>query len=423
MKIKTIHMDYDDVMKLPTKLHKKPRVQSPFWRKMMKILGEKEMKKAGVTVEEIGMDELPENTPCLYLMNHSCFLDLSIAASLIYPKPFHIVCTSDGMVGKEKLMRALGCIPTNKFVPDITLIKDMVYVSKKLHSSVLMYPEASYSFDGTATPIPRGFGKFVKTLGLPVVMIETKGAFLRDPLYNGLQVRDVNVSVKEEYILSKHDVEKMTTGEIFERVNSYFKFDQFKMQLEDGVEVKESFRADHLNRVLYKCPSCKTEGMMEGKGIYLTCKECGKKYLMTELGQMQALSKETEFSHIPDWYKWEREEVRKELEDGTYSLDIPVSIGILKDTNAIYMVGDGVLKHNRDGFVLDGCDGRLHYEQSPKFSYSLYSDYYWYEIGDMICIGNNEILYYCFPKVDGDFVAKTRLASEELFHLLKKKSE
>ena len=109
----------------------------------------------------------------------------------LYPRPFNIVCTSDGFVGKEWLMRHLGCIPTQKFVSDLGLVRDMLYAVRELHSSVLMYPEASYSFDGTATPLPEGIGKCVKMLGVPLVMIHTYGAFARDPLYNGLQLRKV----------------------------------------------------------------------------------------------------------------------------------------------------------------------------------------------------------------------------------------
>ena len=50
--------------------------------------------------------------------------------------------------------------------------------------------------------------------------------------------------------------------------------------------------------------------------------------------------------------------------------------------------------------------------------YSVYSDYFWYEIGDIVCIGNNDCLYYCFPKKK-DIVAKTRLAVEELYKMEK----
>ena len=38
----------------------------------------------------------------------------------------------------------------------------------------------------------------------------------------------------------------------------------------------------------------------------------------------------------------------------------------------------------------------------------------------MICIGNKDALYYCFPK-GGDCVAKTRMATEELYKLKKRR--
>ena len=76
-----------------------------------------------------------------------------------------------------------------------------------------------------------------------------------------------------------------------------------------------------------------------------------------------------------------------------------------------------MLTHSRRGFHLTGCDGKLDYTQEPLASYSLYSDFYWYEIGDVISIGNEKVQYYCFPKESGDIVAKARLATEELYKL------
>ena len=163
-----------------------------------------------------------------------------------------------------------------------------------------------------------------------------------------------------------------------------------------------------LERILYKCPHCGQEAQMQGKGTELTCHACGKVWHMDELGQLAAVEGETEFSHIPDWYAWERAQVRKELEEGTYLLDTDVDIGMMVDYKAIYMVGQGRLRH----------DGELDYAQGPLACYGLYADYYWYEIADVICFGNHDALYYCFPK-DGTPVAKTRLATEELYKLKK----
>ena len=107
---------------------------------------------------------------------------------------------------------------------------------------------------------------------------------------------------------------------------------------------------------------------------------------------------------------------REELLSGNYSLDIPVKIGIMNDFKALYMVGEGKLSHTLEGFRLTGCDGKLDYRQKALSSYTLNADYFWYEIGDIISIGDNKALYYCFPEQNVP-VAKARLATEELYKL------
>ena len=252
---------------------------------------------------------------------------------------------------------------------------------------------------------------------IPVIKIRTSGAFLRDPLYNMLQLRKVKVSAKMKYVLSPEEIKEKSVDELNEILRDLFSFDYFREQKENNIRVTEPFRADGLNRVLYKCPHCLSEGKMIGKGTKLSCGGCGKTWEMTETGTLQAKDGKNIFTHIPDWYAWECEQVRKEIEAGTYILDIPVRIGMMVDSKSIYFVGDGRLVHNAEGFRLTGCGGKLDYQQSPVASYSLYSDYYWYEIGDMICIGDTSALYYCFPKEGGDIAAKTRLAAEELYKI------
>jgi hypothetical protein len=134
---------------------------------------------------------------------------------------------------------------------------------------------------------------------------------------------------------------------------------------------------------------------------------------------MEALEGETEISHIPDWYRWERQQVRAEIENGTYLTDTDVDIAVQVDYKAVYKVGSGHLTHDRDGFHLTGCDGKLDFTLKPQSSYSLYADYYWYEIADCICVGDNEVHHFCFPKDETVSVAKLRLATEEMYKLSK----
>ncbi len=417
MKIKTRSMDYDKVIALPKAKHRNPLRPNFLLTTAVRVAAIFDLLPTHFRYRTQGMEKVKDQ-PCLILMNHSSFIDLKIVSKIFYPKPYGIVCTSDGFIGQEWLMRLLGCIPTQKFVSDMTLIRDMDYLLKEKKTSVLMYPEASYSFDGTATPLPRKMGILLKKLGVPVVTVITQGAFARDPLYNCLQKRKVRVSADVTCLFTAEEVREKSVRELDEALDQAFSFDNFTWQKENGIEITEPFRADGLDRILYKCPHCQTEGEMEGKGITLTCHHCGKVWTMDKLGQLQAQNGETEFSHIPDWYTWERDQVRQELENGTYRLETDVKIGMMVDYKAIYMVGEGHLTHSTDGFRLTGCDGRLQYDQPPLACYGLYSDYYWYEIGDVICIGNRDALYYCFPK-DAAPVAKTRMAAEELYKLKK----
>lgn len=418
MKIKTKAMPYSEVIKLTPKKHKKPLKPNMILAFVIRVLSFFTLLGVGFKYEKIGMEKLRRKEPALILMNHSSFIDLKIASALLFPRRYNIVMTSDGFVGKNLLMRLIGCIPTQKFVGDSVLVRDILHSVKKNKTSILMYPEASYSFDGTATTLPESLGKLVKKLGIPVVMIKTFGAFSYDPLYNGLQIRKTKISATQEYLLSSDDIKEKSFEEINEIINREFSFDNFKWQQETGVKITEDFRADFLNRVLYKCPHCNSEGKTEGKGITLTCKNCGKVYELTENGFMKAQVGETEFPHIPDWYKWEREKVKEEILSGEYNLDTAVDIYMMIDSKCVYNIGEGRLTHNKDGFHLVG-EGGLDYAQKPKVSYSLYADYYWYEIADVICIGNSKALYYCLPKEKGDIVAKTRLATEELYKLNK----
>ena len=418
MKIKT-NMTYREVLEKPAKKQKKPARPSFFFRTLIRALSLPDLIATKFKFEKIGMEKLSRKEPCLILMNHSSFIDLKIANRILYPRKYNVVCTSDGFIGKNWLMRQIGCIPTKKFVSEVSLVHDMLYAIKRHNSSILMYPEASYSFDGTATPLPESLGRCIKLLGLPVVVILTDGAFARDPLYNNLQLRKVEVKATAEYLLSPEDIKEKSPREINALLKEKFSFDNFRMQQEKGVLIDEPFRADHLNRVLYKCPHCLAEGQTEGKGTELICHACGKAYELSEEGFMKAKEGETEYPHIPDWYRWERECVKREIEEGSYKLDIEVDVFAMVDTDCIYSIGEGRLTHSREGFHLTGCGGELDYVQKPLSSYSLYADYYWYKLGDMICVGDKNILYYCFPKNCGDVVAKTRLATEELYKVIR----
>ncbi len=417
MKIKTKKLPYEQVMALPRPPHRDPR--RPLWllRALIRLASIPTLLRTRFTAQTEGMEKI-QGRPCLILMNHSSFTDLKIAYKLFFPRPLSIVATTDGFVGKGWLMRLIGCIPTQKFVSDLTLIRDMNYALTKCKSSVLIFPEAGYSLDGRATVLPRHLGVLLKRLKAPVVTVTTWGAYHRDPLYNGLQKRKVRVSAKAKCILTPEEIKEKSLDELDALIAEAFSFDQFAWQKETGVCINEPFRADGLHRMLYQCADCGVSGQMTGEGVKLTCSHCGKTHTLMEDGTLHAETGSTRFPHIPDWFDWQRAQVEKDIADGVYRLDTDVSIAMLVDEKALYLVGEGHLTHDETGFRLTGCGGKLDYTQSNLASHSLNVDYYWYELGDMISIGDKDALYYCFPKAKA-VVTRTRLAAETYYRLQK----
>lgn len=306
-----------------------------------------------------------------------------------------------------------------KFVPDVTMIRDVMYAAKTLGNSIVMFPEAGYSFDGTATVLPDTIGKFVKMLGIPLVMIRTYGAYSRDPLYNNLHRRKVRVSATVKYLLSKEEIAAMSPEEISAIVAQHFCFDNFRWQQEEHISIKEKNRAEGLERILYKCPHCLAECRMLGEGETVRCLDCGKEYHLSELGLLECSDESCncEIPHIPDWYAWEREQVRKEVAEGRYNMECDVKIVAAFDTKHLYRVGEGRLTHTAEGLHLTSNDGEIDYLHKPLASYTICSDFNFYEIGDVISFGDSSCLYYCFPTSKEVSVAKVRLAAEEMYKL------
>jgi hypothetical protein len=363
------------------------------------------------------LKQLMKKEPCLILMNHSSFIDLEMIESMVYPKPLNIICTTDGFIGKNWLMREIGCIPTKKFTVDTQLVKKMISTIKKLKSSILLYPEAGYSIDGTSTTLPTNLGKLVKMLKVPVITVISEGAYHRQPLYNELIKRDVKVKANVNLLINKDEIENKKENEIQQMIEEAFSFDNWKWQQENNIIIDHPKRAQGINRFLYKCPHCMAEGNMKGENHTLICPDCGKVYELTTNGFMKANNGETEINHIPSWYAWERECVKKEILEGKYNVEEDVEIYMMIDTYNVYSLGDGHLIHNEDGFKLTAFDGKLECVVPSKLTYSINADFYWYQIADVITINDSKNSYFCFPKGNKDIVAKMRLATEELFKI------
>ena len=419
MKIKYKEENFESIISYRPKNCKKPKKPSRFRRFLLKTVSKFDLKETNFKYNLGDYSSINKNEPILILMNHSSFIDLEIASTIFYPRPINIVTTTDGFIGKNWLLRNLGCVPAKKFIMDVDLVRNLLYISKKLKSNILMYPEASYSFSGETTPLPDSVGKLIKLLKIPVVSVITENAFLRQPLYNMLNKHDVDVSANVKVLIKKEDINKLSVDEINNILKKEFDLDYWKKQKEQNVIIKEGNFAEGLERVLYKCPHCGVEGEITTKGNEITCVKCGVKYIIQPNGVLKSTNAETKFSSVSEWYQYERDEVKKEILNGTYKTEFDPELFLTVDTYKLFKVKDAHphFIHDINGFSLTDSSKDLSFKLNPQETYSVYSDFYWYELGDVISIGNTDIQYYCFPKNSKISVAKIRIASEEMYKI------
>lgn len=367
-------------------------------------------------VEKVNMEGL--KPPYILLSNHMYFIDFELAAMGTFPHRVNNVVNVDGYYRRPWLLELIGAICTRKFTKDLHLVKSIRHVIKR-GDILSMYPEARYSPCGTTSYMPESLGKLIRMNKVPVVAVVHRGNHLHSPFWNFRKKRKVPLHTTMTQILTAEQVQSMSVEEINAAVRQALDYDDYRYQKENGILITEPFRAEGLHKVLYQCPHCLTESKMASKGTEIFCTECGKRWNLNEDGTLSALEGETEFSHVPDWFEWEREQVRSQIERGEYSFADDVEIYSLPRCWRFEKLGEGRLTHDPEqGFVLEGFHNgspfRIHRTPIETNSLHIEYDYCYIKPFDCVDISTEKDSFYCYPKQE-NVVTKLAFATEVIY--------
>ena len=397
-------------MKLP------PLRQRFYLRPITWVLSIPDTLRHKAIIKRVGMEGV--KPPYLLLCNHNSFLDFKVMTAAIFPYRANYVVAIDGFIKREWLMRLVGCICTRKFTNDVMLVKNMLHAIQQ-GDIVVLYPEARYSLCGTNAVLPASLGKLIKKMNVPVVTLIMHGHHVNSPFWNTKNrvVKPIEAELKLLY--TPEQIRELTVNEINEGLDQAFEYDDFRWQKEKGIHIKYPHRAKGLHKVLYQCPHCLTEYEMDSKGDALWCNHCGKKWTMSTLGELKAEEGETEFSHIPDWYEWQRDNVRMEIEAGTYHFQSRVIVHSLPNSKGFIDLGSATMIHDMRGFLLKGSHNSTPYELTwkPQSLYSCHIEYDYCKLGDCVDLNTNNDTLYIYPQTKKFSVTKISLATEELYKM------
>ena len=369
-------------------------------------------------VEKINMEGV--KPPYILLSNHMYFIDFELAAMLTFPHRVNNVVSVDGYYRRPWLMELIGCICTRKFTTDLHLVRAINRVLKK-GDILCMYPEARYTPIGTTAFLPEALGKLIKMNKVPVVVIKHHGNYLHTPFWNYRKKRKAPMHTTMTKVLSAEQVKEMSVDQINEAVKEALQYDEYKYQKENGIKITESFRAEGLHKVLYQCPHCMAEFKMASEGADIFCTVCNKRWHLSEDGSLIAQNGETEFSHIPDWFEWERAQVRQQIENGEYSFSDTVDVYSLPRCMRFEHLGQAKLTHDpKEGFVIEGhyngSDYRVHRAPEGMNSLHVEYDYCYIKPYDCVDISTEKDSFYCYLEKQ-NVITKLGLATEEIYKL------
>lgn len=378
-------------------------------------------------VEKINMKGL--KPPYMILSNHMSFIDFELVAMGTFPHRVNNVVNIDGYYLRPWLMELIGAICTRKFTMDMHLIRSIRKVLKR-GDVLCMYPEARYSPCGIESYIPDSVGMLVKSNKVPVVAVVHRGNYLHSPFWNFRQKRKAEHYTTMTQILTVEDIKRMSVDEINAVLRKALSYDDYKYQKENSIMITEKYRAEGLHKILYHCPNCKTESKMDSDGAEIFCKECGKRWLLNEDGSLRALSGETEFDHIPDWFRWEREMVENQIENGEYRFEDEVDVYSMPGCWRFEPLGKAKLTHDyQNGFILEGeyNNEKYYIHRMPLQTNSLHVEYDFQHVKPLDCvdISTENDSFYCYPMNHENIITKMAFATEIIYekHLKEKRAQ
>lgn len=300
--------------------------------------------------------------PYIVISNHASRLDYIFTGVPILPARMNFVAGYNEF-HRSHLAGVFGLlkvIPKKNFVPDYYTIKEVTRVIKS-GGRIMIFPEGMSSISGANQPVAIGTGMFLKHYKIPVYYAVIKGGYLTSPKYN-LKDRCGRVEVVIDKLFDPADLDKYSDDEIESIVNKAIYHDDYAWNkvAKNHYDIGES-GAEHLEDLLFWCPKCKAQHTMVSEGNTMRCTKCGNGMTLTDTYEMIPFNEECVIPETQtEWFRLQREAIRKEVEDESFKLVERVKLGmlpeyeLLKNQETSAIVGEGVLTLDREGLSYEG---------------------------------------------------------------------
>ena len=294
--------------------------------------------------------------PCIILFNHQTTMDpFFVSKSFRFPVYFF---ASDDLFNLKvsPLIRYLAApIPTIRISIDPKSVIAALRILRE-GGAVGIAPEGNRTLSGRLWwEIPEAVAKLVKTAKCPLVLYNLCGGFGTDPRWGTKIRKGTRFDGFVKRILDPKDYADLSVNELFSIIKKELDVDDTA----SGEHYRSRKRAEHIERALYICPVCRKTGTIRSHGTKFFCTNC-----KTEAEYTETLSIVPPFggySHIYEWFEWERVEIVKKLRGGESISDTGILFrDSVKLKKKVTLPGDTV-KMTNDCLIISGESSELCY--------------------------------------------------------------
>lgn len=291
---------------------------------------------------------------CILIYNHFSNKDHYFIQSAVGYRPINYVLASYFFFKKPlgTFLTLANAISKDQFKPDIMAIRKMKKVVDQ-DGIVCIAPAGQTSIDGASPFISFQIVKLIRMAKTDVLALRMEGTYLTYPKWR-LSKRKTKINLKFIKVLNKEDIPNYTDEEIYNLVTESINVNEYKDQLTRKRIIKGKSLASGLETVLVRCPKCHDTHSYKTDGTILTCTTCNNELKVNQYGLFEKVKEDDViFNNLPDWYKWQKEELSKELETFEIKQNVKLQSNI-KTKKTLDDCGEGVLYLNKDRLYYEG---------------------------------------------------------------------
>ena len=294
--------------------------------------------------------------PALILSNHTSNHDYKFVAAAVKPARISFLVTYHFFTFKKFAfwLKACGAIPKYQFATDLEAMRKIQYVVQKKNGAVWIAPEGTVYASGHLGYMSPAIAKMIRFLKVPVYTCKIEGAGLGNAKWSK-RTHKGKVSINSSLLFTEEEAKTLEKNEIMKRLIDALSYNEFEFQKRENVIVKGTDKAEGFETMFYKCPCCGSEFKIRTSGNDVECTQCGAKATFQDDFTFKWEGKKQYFENYSQWYDWQYEQVRKEVEKPDFRMEDEVDYGIdLPGVDNYKKVGHGKLTFSHDGWDYKG---------------------------------------------------------------------